>query len=680
MTQSVALSNMCAGVRYGKTANMATFRADIEAANDNRRNRRLKWLVGILAALTLIAAIVYWQGKRYLFEGLPHLPTKEAMLNFNVQPNVTLLDMDGNRIGHRGPYYGKAHPLEDLPQHLPDAFLAIEDQRFYTHAGVDRKAILRAMFENAKAGDKVQGGSTLTQQLVKNMVLTPDQNYKRKFQEAYLSYEMEQILSKKEILELYLNRIYLGNSAYGIEAASQRYFGKSAVDVSVAEAALLAALPKAPSRYDPSVNPDAAYARARLVLQNMASLGMIGIEQMSEAEVNPAQIIEDSTIDIDEKIMGYAFDMIAEQAKGFVGGQAEDLIITSTIDPKLQAQAHKSVTDVINKYEKTRKVTEGALVSLDTETGAMRALIGGRDYKASKFNRAVQAQRQPGSSFKPFVYAAALENGFTPGTVRIDQPINIAGWQPENYTKTYRGPINIREALKLSINTVAAQVGAEIGPTKVVELANRFGINSKLGAHYAIALGASESNLLDMTASYMVFANEGLKRSPYSILKITDTSGNVLYTQSSRQPERVYAAPYARQMTSMLRDVVDTGTGHGAKLGKRQVAGKTGTSQDFRDAWFVGFSRDYTTGVWLGNDDNSPMVKVTGGLLPVDAWVTYMRAASKGKKNRPLRAPDPTVDDPETQALMAFYESLTEALITERDLANGAPSVGSPPP
>jgi len=489
---------------------------------------------------------------------------------------------------------------------------------------------LRAMFENAKAGDKVQGGSTLTQQLVKNMVLTPDQNYKRKFQEAYLSYEMEQILSKKEILELYLNRIYLGNSAYGIEAASQRYFGKSAVDVSVAEAALLAALPKAPSRYDPSVNPDAAYARARLVLQNMASLGMIGIEQMSEAEVNPAQIIEDSTIDIDEKIMGYAFDMIAEQAKGFVGGQAEDLIITSTIDPKLQAQAHKSVTDV--------------------------------------------------SSFKPFVYAAALENGFTPGTVRIDQPINIAGWQPENYTKTYRGPINIREALKLSINTVAAQVGAEIGPTKVVELANRFGINSKLGAHYAIALGASESNLLDMTASYMVFANEGLKRSPYSILKITDTSGNVLYTQSSRQPERVYAAPYARQMTSMLRDVVDTGTGHGAKLGKRQVAGKTGTSQDFRDAWFVGFSRDYTTGVWLGNDDNSPMVKVTGGLLPVDAWVTYMRAASKGKKNRPLRAPDPTVDDPETQALMAFYESLTEALITERDLANGAPSVGSPPP
>lgn len=658
---------------------MATYRADIEAANDNRKKRRLKWIFGILLTLSVIAAVVYWQGKKYLFEGLPHLPTKDAMWNLNVQPNVTLLDMDGNQIGHRGPYYGKIHRLEDLPQHLPDAFLAIEDQRFYDHAGVDRKAILRAMFENAKAGDTVQGGSTLTQQLVKNMVLTPDQNYKRKFQEAYLSYEMERMLSKKEILELYLNRIYFGNSAYGIEAASQRYFGKSALDISVAEAALLAALPKAPSRYDPTLNPDAAFARSRLVLQNMTELGMIGIEQMSEAEVNPAQITSGESEEIDEAIIGYAFDLIAEQAKGFVGGRAQDLVITSTIDPKLQAQAHTSISDVITKYEKTRKVSEGALVSLDTETGAIRALVGGRDYNATKFNRATQAKRQPGSAFKPFVYAAAFENGFTPGTVRIDQPVNIAGWQPENYTKTYRGPINIREALKLSINTVAAQVGAEIGPTKVVELANRFGIRSKLGAHYSISLGASETTLIDLTSSYMVFANEGLKRSPFAISQITDTSGNVLYTQSSRKPERVYAVPYARQMTSMLRDVVDTGTGHGAKIGKRQLAGKTGTSQDFRDAWFVGFSRDYTTGVWLGNDDNSPMKKVTGGLLPVDAWQTYMRAASKGKKYRPLRAPDPTVDDPETQALMVFYEGLTEALITERDLANGAPGVGSAP-
>lgn len=658
---------------------MATFRADIEAANDNRKKRRLKWIFSILVVLCVIGTLVFIQGKKYLFEGLPRLPTKEAMWDLNVQPNLTLLDASGTQIGHRGPYYGKIHKIEDLPDHLPNAFLAIEDERFYEHTGVDRKAILRAMFENAKAGDTVQGGSTLTQQLVKNMVLSPEQSYKRKFQEAYLSYEMEQTLSKTEILELYLNRIYLGHSSYGIEAASQRYFGKSALEVTLAEAAVLAALPKAPSRYDPTDNPDAAQARAQLVLKNMFGLGMISVEEMTTAETTPAVIATSEQIDIDESIMGYAFDMIAEQAAGFVGGEAEDLIITSTINPKLQKAAHESITGVLTKYEKSRKVSEGALVSLDVSSGAIVAMVGGRDYTLSKFNRATQAQRQPGSAFKALVYAAALENGFTPGTVRIDQPINIAGWEPENYTKTYRGPINLREALKLSINTVAAQVGAEIGPSRVVELGNRFGIRSKLGAHYSIALGASETTVIDITSAYLVFANEGKKRSPYVISKITDTSGKVLYEYKFREPERVYAKPYARQMTSMLRDVVDSGTGHGARMGSRQVAGKTGTSQDFRDAWFIGFSRDYATGVWLGNDDNSPMVKVTGGLLPVDAWVKYMRVAHKGKRVRPLRAPDPTIEDPETQALMQFYSGLSDALIMERDLANGAQTAANPP-
>ncbi|MEE9347699.1 MAG: PBP1A family penicillin-binding protein [Robiginitomaculum sp.] len=658
---------------------MATFRADIEAANDNRRKRRLKWALSLLGIFAFIAAIVYFEGKRYLFEGLPRLPTKEAMWNLNVKPSVTLLDKDGNQIGHRGPYYGKVHKLTELPAHLPAAFLAIEDQRFYEHAGVDRKAILRAVFENTKAGDKVQGGSTLTQQLVKNMVLTPEKNYRRKFQEAYLSYEIEQTLSKTEILELYLNRIYLGHSAYGIEAASQRYFGKSAIDVSLAEAALLAALPKAPSRYDPISNPGVASSRTNLVLQAMFEQGMISATDMSDAEVNPAVIAQIESGHIAEADMGYAFDMIADRARGLIGGDVQDLVIRSTIDPDLQKAAIDSVKAVITKYEKTRKVSEGALISIDASNGAVRAVVGGRDYTVSKFNRATQAKRQPGSSFKAFVYAAALENGFTPGTVRIDQPINIAGWKPENYSKTYKGPINIREALKLSINTVAAQVGAEIGPSKVVELANRFGIASQLGAHYSISLGASEVTLMDMTQAYMVFANEGLKRSPYLIESVTDTSGTPLYSHKGRPPERVYSAPYARQMTSMLRDVVDTGTGHGARMGNRQVAGKTGTSQDFRDAWFIGFSRQYVTGVWMGNDDNSPMRKVTGGLLPVDAWVKYMRAAHKGVKYRPLRAPDPTVTDPETLKLMVFYEGLTEALVTERDLANGAPGIGSPP-
>lgn len=658
---------------------MVTFRADVEAANDNARKRRLKWVFGGMALFVFIALIGFIEIKRALFTGLPSLPTRDAMWELNIQPNMTLLDKDGQIIGHRGPHYGKVHHLTELPHHLPDAFLAIEDQRFYEHAGVDQKAVLRALFANVKASDTVQGGSTLTMQLVKNMVLTPDKNYKRKFQEAYLSYQIEKTLSKTEILELYLNRIYLGNSAYGIEAASQRYFGKSALDVNIAEAALLAALPKAPSSYDPTRNLPAAQERARLVLQKMVEYGKITVEQMSDAEVNPAIIIDETPHRLEERILGYAFDLAAEQVPGMIGSKTQDVIIHSTIDPKLMQQGHETLISIIDKNSKRKDVSEGALVSIDVQSGAIRALIGGRDHTQTKFNRATQAQRQPGSAFKAFVYAAAFEDGFTPGTVRIDQPINIADWRPENYTKTFRGPINIREALKLSINTVAAQVGAEIGPSRVVELANRFGIRSRLGAHYSIALGSSEVTLLDMTGAYMVFANEGLRRPPYLITHITDTSDNVLYERKSRAPERVYALPHARQMTSILRDVVASGTGRGAKMGKREVAGKTGTTQDYRDAWFIGFSAQYATGVWMGNDDNSPMRDVTGGLLPVDVWKSFMTKAHKGLKLRPLRAPDPNITDPETIALMSFYEGLSEALVTERNLANGVPVVGSQP-
>ncbi len=656
-----------------------TFRADVEAANDNLKKRRLKWVLGGLIIFACIAFISFIEIKRSLFTGLPSLPTREAMWDLNIQPNMTLLDKDDNVIGHRGPHYGKVHRLTELPPHLPDAFLAIEDQRFYEHAGVDKKAVLRALFANVKASDTVQGGSTLTMQLVKNMVLTPDKNYKRKFQEAYLSYRIEETLSKTEILELYLNRIYLGNSAYGIEAAAQRYFGKSALDVNIAEAALLAALPKAPSTYDPTRNLPAAQQRARLVLQKMVEYGKITVEQMSDAEVNPALIIDNAQGHLEERISGYVFDLAAEQVPGLIGSKVDDVIIYSTIDPALMTEAHESLIKTLDDNSESRKVSEGALVSIDVQSGAVRALIGGRDHTQTKFNRATQAQRQPGSAFKAFVYAAAFEEGFTPGTVRIDQPINIADWRPENYTKAFRGPINIREALKLSINTIAAQVGAEIGPSRVVELANRFGIRSRLGANYSIALGSSEVTLFDMTGAYMVFANEGLRRPPYLITKITDTSDNVLYERKARAPERVYALPYARQMTSMLRDVVASGTGRGAKMGNREVAGKTGTTQDYRDAWFIGFSAQYATGVWMGNDDNSPMNDVTGGLLPVDVWKSYMTKAHKSLRLRPLRAPDPNITDPETIALMSFYEVLSEALVTERNLANGAPVVGSQP-
>ena len=664
------------GSPYTTMDEMPTYRADIDVANDNEKRKKRNIVLAVIAVLAILATIGYFQTRYYLMDGLPDLPDKSTMWEMNLEPNLTILDKDGQIIGHRGPFLGEPMKLNDMPDYVSNAFLAIEDERFYEHEGVDNRAILRAMFENTKSGSKGQGGSTLTQQLVKNMVLTPEKTYRRKFQEMWLAREMEQRLTKPEILELYLNRIPLGPRVFGVEAASQKYFGKSSRDITLSEAALLAALPKAPSRYDPTTNYDGAVNRSQLVLSRMAANNMITYEELTAAENTPPIIADDAEPLITANEIGHAFDLIAEQAQGLVGSQHKDLIIKTTLDTRLQKKAHASIVKIIEKNEKSKKVTEGSLVSIENQSGAVRALIGGRDYNTSKFNRAAQAKRQPGSSFKSFVYAAALEDGFTPGTIRIDQPTEIAGWAPENYTKRFRGPMSLREALKLSINTIAAQVGAEIGPTRVASLATRFGITTEMRPEYSISLGSSEVTLFDMTGAYTVFANEGQKFAPYLIESVSNTAKTPLYTRRSTTPSRVYSVPYARQMTSILRDVIDSGTGHGAQLGSRQAAGKTGTSQDYRDAWFIGFTANYTTGVWLGNDDNSPMRKITGGLLPVDAWKDYMRAAHKGLKTRPLSAPDPLVSDPEIISQIAFYDRLAEAFEVERDIASGARTAG----
>ncbi len=658
---------------------MPTYRADInpvEVADAARkRNRRTIALV-VLAVLSALIALAYFQTRHYLLKDLPSLPDKRTMWELNLQPNMTLLDKDGNEIGHRGPYIGKPMKLGQMPTYVGDAFLAIEDERFYEHAGIDNKAILRALFENTRAGEKTQGGSTLTQQLVKNIVLSPEKSYRRKFQEAVLARDMEAVLSKPEILELYINRIPMGPRVFGVEAAAQKYFGKSAKDINLAEAAMLAGLPQAPSRYNPAEHYDRALARSTLVLNRMMANDMITAAQLKEAMDNPPPLAEDAEPLISEDIIGYVFDMVAVQAPELLSGNQKDLIITTTIDTEKQLLAHKTLTEVLDKSGERKKVGDGALVSIDNRNGAILALVGGRDYSASKFNRAEQAKRQPGSSFKTFSYAAALENGFTPGTVRIDQPTEIGNWAPENYTRRYRGPMTVREALKLSINTIAAQITAEVGPAQVAALANRFGIKSELRPEYSLALGSSEVTLLETTHAYSVFANEGLLRPTHLITEIRNTSGSPLYSRRTVAGRRVYPVPYARQMTSMLRDVIDSGTGHGARLGKRQAGGKTGTSQDYRDAWFIGFTSQMTTGVWLGNDDNSSMRKITGGLLPVDIWKAYMRDAHKGLNYVDLAAPDPNIDDGRAQELAAFYEEMSTAFITERDMASGGASSG----
>ena len=650
---------------------MPTYRADIDVANDNRRRKkRTIWLLSVTFICALLA-FGYFQTRYYLMNDLPDLPDKRTMWQLNLKPNMTLLDKDGRVIGHRGPYIGKPLKLGQMPSYVGDAFLAIEDERFYEHAGVDNKAILRALFENTRAGEKTQGGSTLTQQLVKNIVLSPEKSYRRKFQEAVLARDMEAVLSKPEILELYINRIPMGPRVFGVEAASQRYFGKSATELNLPEAALLAGLPQAPSRYNPTEHYDRALTRSHLVLQRMVVNDMITDDQKQEAISNPPKIVEPPEAIISENLIGYLFDMAAERAPELVQGDHEDLIIQTTLDIDRQNIAHDALSTVLEKSGKSKKVGNGALVSIDNNTGAVLALVGGQDYSTSKFNRAVQAKRQPGSSFKTFSYAAALLEGYTPATVRIDQPTKIGDWEPENYTKRYRGPMTIREALKHSINTIAAQITVEVGPSNVAKLAGSFGIESELRPEFSLALGSSETTLIEMTRAYSVFANEGLLRPTYFISDIKNTAGTTLYRRRTVAGKRVYPVPFARQMSSMLRDVIETGTGHGAKLGKREAGGKTGTSQDYRDAWFIGYTSQMTTGVWLGNDDNSSMKKVTGGLLPVDIWKSYMLKSHKGLEYSLLSTPNPNLDDAYAQTLSQFYTVMVDAFTDERDIASG---------
>ena len=656
---------------------MPTYRADINpeilAISELKQKRRRMALI-VLAVLSALIALAYFQTRHYLLKDLPSLPDKRTMWKLNLKPNITLLDKDGNKIGHRGPYIGKPMKLGQLPSYVGDAFLAIEDERFYEHAGIDNKAILRALFENTRSGEKSQGGSTLTQQLVKNIILSPEKSYRRKFQEAVLARDMEAVLSKPEILELYINRIPMGPRVFGVEAAAQQYFAKSSKDINLSEAAMLAGLPQAPSRYNPLEHFDRALTRSHLVLERMVANDMITPTQMREAQKNPPVLTKAAEPLISEPVIGYIFDLVAEQAPQLLSAGQEDLIIQTTIDSEKQKLAHKSLTTVLDKTGKSRRIGEGALVSIDNRSGAILALVGGRDYLTSKFNRAAQAKRQPGSSFKTFAYAAALENGFSPGTIRIDQPTEIGNWAPENYTRRYRGPMTLREALKLSINTIAAQITAEVGPAQVASVANRFGIKSKLRAEYSIALGSSEVTLEELTRAYSVFANEGLLRPTHLISSIQNTAGAPLYTRRTVAGRRVYPVPYARQMASILREVIESGTGHGARLGEREAGGKTGTSQDYRDAWFIGFTAQITTGVWLGNDDNKSMRKVTGGLMPVDIWKAYMLGAHKEQSFVPLAAPDPNIDDIRAQELAAFYSEMSTAFITERNMASGGGS------
>ncbi|WP_291886614.1 transglycosylase domain-containing protein [Maricaulis sp.] len=628
----------------------------------DRREQRRRLIVGgslaLIAVILVSGAFASWH---WAFHDLPPAPQSAAELwNVRREPAVTLTDREGRVLAVRGPLYARAVALESLPEHVPQAFLAIEDQRFYQHTGVDFRGVARALWRNFRAGATVEGGSTITMQLVKNLMLSPDRELRRKIQEMRLARALERRLSKTDILELYLNRIYLGARAYGIEAAAERYFDKSATELTLAEAALLAALPKAPSRLDPTVNLDAARARAAQVLAAMEEAGYITATEHAEALAEPAEPVADTSDPNATSNWGHAFDMALTEAQRLVPGDIPDLIIRTTLDPALARAANETVERVLSEQGDAANAGEAAIVLLAPD-GAIRAFAGGRDYRDSQFNRAVQAQRQPGSAFKPIVFAAALEAGYDPSSAVWDEPVDLEGWTPQNFSGSYRGLVTLQEALKRSINTVAVQVADEVGIGRIVEMGHRLGIRSDLPELPAIALGAAEVNLVELTAAYSVFANDGERRAPYFILSITNSRGDVLYEHRDPGAERALETETARAMSTMLQDVVMTGTGRRAALPGRASAGKTGTSQSFRDAWFIGYTADYTAGVWVGNDDDSPMENVTGGGLPAEIWRDFMVRVHEGMPARALSAPAPRTRSEREERLAAFYSDLSAA-------------------
>ena len=578
-------------------------------------------VVGIWIGIAGIGLTAYYGAK------MPSATTWEIP---NRPPNVRIVAVDGVPIANRGMTGGQALGLHEISPNIAKAVIAIEDRRFYSHFGVDPLGLARAMVENLVEGRISQGGSTITQQLAKNLFLQPDRTIERKVQEVLLALWLEQKHSKDQILEMYLNRVYFGSGAYGVEAASRRYFNKSAHEVTLAEAALLAGLLKAPSRLSPARDPRAAEERAQIVLAAMAEQGMVGNRELASAMSAPATRAASYWTGSEH----YVADRIMQDLPELIGEVRTDVVVESTIDMSLQKLAERSIRHLIEENGKKMHVSQGALVSIDG-TGAVRAMVGGRDYATSQFDRASEARRQPGSAFKPFVYMTALEQGMTPDSVRNDAPIRIGKWTPDNYKGKYYGRVTLAQALAKSLNSVSAQLVMETGYKAVIATAHRMGIESKLQANASLALGTSEVTPLELTAGYVPFANGGYKPEIHFVRRVTTTGGKVLYQWKPERLERVASSSIVGMMNSMMRGTVEGGTATRAAFGW-PAAGKTGTSQNSRDAWFIGYTANLTTGVWFGNDDGSAMKNVTGGTLPAMAWNEFMTAAHEGVPMRDL--------------------------------------------
>jgi penicillin-binding protein 1A len=522
---------------------------------------------------------------------------------------------NGQVLVSLGPSFGRWLPYDQIPPEMRAAMISTEDRRFRSHIGVDPIGIVRSVAVRLKSGHWRQGGSTITQQLARNIFLTNNRTFGRKLKEAVLALAIERKFTKDQILELYLNRVYFGGGAYGIDAASRKFFGHGADHLSLGEAAVIAGLVKAPSNYSPTADIEAARSRSGVVLQTMVQNGFI--DSATASQVNPASVrIQETT---NQNSVRYFTDWALPQLDALIDQTSEPIDVWTTLDPGMQVAADKAIR------ANAPDGTQGALVAMDRD-GAVRAMVGGKDYVSSIYNRATQAQRQPGSAFKLFVYLSALESGMKPTDTIVDEPVTIDGWSPRNSTRTNLGPVTLREAFSRSINTISAKIGAQVGFSTIADMARRFGITSQISTYPSMVLGTSDVRLLDMTRAFASVANKGVAVTPYGIRRVVTADGRILYQRESDE-ERVLVAPWvAAEMTDLLQSAVLSGTGRAAQIG-RPVAGKTGTTSSNKDGWFIGFSSGLTTGVWMGRDDARTVGGLQGGTAPARAFHDFMSVA-----------------------------------------------------
>ncbi|HEY1560544.1 MAG TPA: PBP1A family penicillin-binding protein [Caulobacteraceae bacterium] len=559
-------------------------------------------------------------------------------------PQITYLDRTGAVIGVRGGRYGPPIDIARLPPYVPAAFVAIEDRRFYEHGGVDPLGMARALVADITQGRTAQGGSTITQQLARNLFLSSSQTLERKGEEIVYATELERRFSKKQILGMYLSRIYFGSGAYGLEAASERYFNKPARLLTLREAAMMAAIPKSPAEYDPVSQPQRSAERTALVLDAMVQSGAITPAQRARALARPAKVWKSA-----HNAGGqYFVDWIDGPVRKTVGPLRTDLIVDTTLDLAAEAEAEAAARAVVDRFARAG-ASQAALVAVDP-SGRVRAFIGGVDYDASTYDRATLAHRQTGSAFKPFVYLTAMEAGRTPETIEVDEPVTIDGWSPHDFEPSFLGPITLTTALAQSVNTVAARLADEIGRPNIAATARRLGIVSPVNTDPAMALGTSQLTPLEVAQAYDAFANGGNRVSAYGIERIRTETGRIVWRRAPAAPVPVIQNPPLDEMLGMLRQVIASGTGARGAIPGYDLAGKTGTTSDFRDAWFCGFTGGLTTVVWMGRDDNAPMRGITGGTVPTELWRDFMRAALPRLPHGPIPAgppaPAPVVPNP----------------------------------